>query len=427
MADKQILVQYVHDAVEMEVRKHTVSTLLISVKQHLNAKLEDIFNKGKTERKPYQKKKNELEAEKDQLENPNENQVIQNCIKQINNLKYSISIAKLNKLKFRSAYLPVAIICSCVCFFALLALHDIFEDFFMNRSINEFYSKIAQNEGIIFVFAPVLGSIAAVIPTIFIVAKKNNKARIEYTDSQKRKQYQLCELEQQLERYKSAEAQKDLERKNRLAEIHIQIQQINDQIEALYMQEINEQSALQQFVNEQISSIEHSIETVNRQMCEFYSLNLIPPDYRSLECVIAFDQMFRNDLVDNMREAALLYDERVFRGEMIKGLDNIYNSINNLGALMSETVAVLRSIESNTERMCDELMDISSNLVRMNANVTGHLSTISSNLESGLGAIADSQNSIASEFEYSRYANDAIRANSDRMIWYAEQRRQGLL
>ena len=94
---------------------------------------------------------------------------------------------------------------------------------------------------------------------------------------------------------------------------------------------------------------------------------------------------------------------------------------------MSETVAVLRSIESNTERMCDELMDISSNLVRMNANVTGHLSTISSNLEIGLGAIADSQNSIASELEYSRYASDAIRANSDRMIWYAEQRRQGLL
>ena len=137
--------------------------------------------------------------------------------------------------------------------------------------------------------------------------------------------------------------------------------------------------------------------------------------------------MFRNDLVDTMREAVLIYEERVFRGEMIKGLENIRRAIGNLSALMAETISVLNRIDSNTRRMKDQLYTISSDITRMNANVTGHLSTISSNLESGLGAIAESQNNIASELEYSRYANDAIRTNSDRMIWYAEQRRQGLL
>lgn len=115
---------------------------------------------------------------------------------------------------------------------------------------------------------------------------------------------------------------------------------------------------------------------------------------------------------------------------MIKGLDNIYKAINTLGGLMAETVSTLRFIEGKTNTMCEELFNISSDIARMNANVTGHLTTISDNISSvnsNLGTISDNQQTISAELKYSRYANEAIRANSDRMVWYTEQRRQGLI
>ena len=414
MADKQILGTYVHDAVAIEIRKHTFNTMLAATKQHLITKLIDISNKAKKERKTYQKTINELNAEKDKLEHPDENTATSNCQRQIDLLNWRITN---NKPKSFWHYFLLGLSIAGGLYIPLVFLM-IIPVGLINPAINNEKGAL-----LCFIYAAIVSLLISIVFTIiktiiekhyFIISKSSNRKK-------------LNELEKQLEGYKDAEAKEALKRKNRLDEIHNEIEQISNQISELNMRENNEQSALQQIVNKQISLIEGNIETVSTQINEFYSMNLIPPDYRSLECVIAFNQMFRNDLVDNMREAALLYEERVFRGEMIKGLDNIYKAINTLGGMMSETISVLRNIESNTNRMCDELIDISSNLVRMNVNVTGHLSTISSNLSSGLDSIADSQRDIASELEYSRYANEAIRTNSDRIIWYTEQHRQGLL
>jgi hypothetical protein len=39
----------------------------------------------------------------------------------------------------------------------------------------------------------------------------------------------------------------------------------------------------------------------------YYSLDILPPDYRTMDCVITLDHIFRNDLADTVREAILLY------------------------------------------------------------------------------------------------------------------------
>lgn len=406
MADKQILAKYVHDAVEMEVSRHTLLSIVKLINKRADSDCSAAYRNEKDKLEPYCRKIKEIEKKRSSYSDRNYDN-IQSHKREISILNSEISdLVKREKEPhgdIGSAFRKAAILGPIILLLSVIILN------MADINMRAYYP-----------FAISAISCIAIIIIDYYISKSQYKRSVRKAIQQKQKKIEVCEeVIKHTEKEAREEAKEFYDQieheKKYIANIRAETQKIQDDIKLKAKQ-------LCEHIN-----IEQMIASLDKQIHEFYSLNLIPPDYRSLECVIAFDQMFRNDLVDNMREAALLYDERVFRGEMIKGLDNIYNAINELSGLMSETVAVLRSIESNTVRMCDELKDISSNLVRMNANVTGHLSTISSNLEIGLGAIADSQNSIASELEYSRYANDAIRASSDRMIWYTEQRRQGLL
>lgn len=418
---KDILAGYVHDAVCMEVRKHTINKirdeLILSRDKRLSEQERTMSLMNDKHKRETEKAEREIQIIQDE-HTGNINKFDNELEKSKNALEF-IESGK-NKTKFEWLYLehPFAPI---GCGILGLVIAGGIGATLDEQGIWEQYSDNSP----LLILAMIVGCVLICGAIPYIIEKtiwdkderKESKRALENT-----KQYmQELRNEQQteLENYKKELSQKQSERRA------LSAQQLHEKTEAE-----NEMSCEQKIyaeLTERIDDISEKLETVDSQLTEFYSVNLIPPDYRSLECVIAFDQMFRNDLVDTMREAALLYDERVFRGEMIKGLNNIYKAINKLGGLMSETVSVLREIESNTSRMCDELVDVSSNLVRMNANVTGHLSTMSANLSSGLNSIADGQRRIESELEYNRYTNEAIRANSDRMRWYTEQRWQGLL
>lgn len=419
---KELLATYVHDAVEMEVHRHTIKCMIEEAKLQLNDKLWEIHNNYQKIINTYQEQINELHNERNKLENQLNNSRteinISNCNNSIEKLEKDIINSKpqsmwkyIIKTIKNFWYIPIIPVAAIICLVTVIVMS--------NPYITMEYTK--EKEICLIIFWGII-----LLHIIFaFIGKASDKSK--YEKIKQKNSQTICKLRKQIEEYQNSEVEIKKSHRIRIPQIHIEIQKYNEQVSELNSEEDKEKESITLIINNHINTLGQKLETLESQLTGFYTMNLIPPDYRSLECVIAFDQMFRNDLVDNMREAALLYDERVFRGEMIQGLDNIYRAMDTLGGLMSETISVLRNIESNTDRMCDELMDISSNLVRMNANVTGHLSTISSNLKNGLGAIADSQYDIASELEYSRYANDAIRANSDRMIWYAEQRRQGLL
>lgn len=418
---KDLLAGYVHDAVSMEVRRHTISKTRDELVLLRNKRLSEQERAVSLMNSKHKRDTEKIERELNSIEDNHASKAA-SLDKRIKWEEDQIDTVKEKPYKithpFEADPAPIAgfgllgMIVGLVGI-AILGGIGLLDGIDMDTAISVTYS-----------IGPLCGMIIGVLIT-YIIQKVIWKKDCQYFDrvaiEKAHSNIMKLQAEQEtaLKNYKKERSQKQLESQT------LRERQLHERTET------NDALVCEQKVyadlTAHIDEASDKLNIIDSQLTEFYSVNLIPPDYRSLECVIAFNQMFRNDLVDTMREAALLYEERVFRGEMIKGLNNIYEAINELGGLMTETVSVLRDIESNTSRMCDELVEVSSNLVRMNANVTGHLSTMSSNLSSGLNSIADGQRRIESELEYNRYTNEAIRANSDRMRWYTEQRWQGLL
>ncbi len=104
-------------------------------------------------------------------------------------------------------------------------------------------------------------------------------------------------------------------------------------------------------------------EELERQKKKLYAVNIIPPDYRFMDCVLVFDFIFRNGLADTMREAVANYEERVFRGEVIKGMDSILRSIHNLAAGMSMIVTRLDTINRTVSMLSSDLFRYSESVI----------------------------------------------------------------
>ncbi len=143
---------------------------------------------------------------------------------------------------------------------------------------------------------------------------------------------------------------------------------------------------ISQFLSQHISDIE------NKKL-QLYDLNIVPPDYRRLDCLIEFDQMYRNDLVDTMREAVKIYEERVFRGELLTGIDNIYNMLGNLTSAMHNIESALYSVRNEVGRMSDDINQIASSGKKF-------------------------QDDMISESQAARYATEALYQTQERCEWY---------
>ena len=116
--------------------------------------------------------------------------------------------------------------------------------------------------------------------------------------------------------------------------------------------------------------------------------------------MIEFDQMFRNDLVDTMRQAVMIYEERVFRGEVIRGIDKIYDMLGNLNATMSNIENVLYSVQNEVSKMSDDLEQI----VFSNNQIAT--------------ANKKFQDDMISESRAARYATEALQKSTERCEWY---------
>ena len=95
------------------------------------------------------------------------------------------------------------------------------------------------------------------------------------------------------------------------------------------------------------------------------STNIVPPDYRSMDCILAFQQIFRNDLADTMREAVKIYDERVFRGEVIRGIEKISAQLGQLNSSMEYMQRTLTTINNNVSMMSQDVFRVSQTMDTM--------------------------------------------------------------
>lgn len=128
---------------------------------------------------------------------------------------------------------------------------------------------------------------------------------------------------------------------------------------------------------------------------KLYALNVVPPDYRYMKCVVILDYVFRNDLADDMRGAILYYEDRCYKQVVEEGFDRIVDAIEDLTAEMRHLHRSLEYIEEQAKEIYGEISRAADGIA---INNTLQAATLAEN--------------------YSAH---------QKMEYYAEQYRQGLL
>ena len=118
-------------------------------------------------------------------------------------------------------------------------------------------------------------------------------------------------------------------------------------------------------------------------------MNIIPPDYRRLECLVWIDYAFRNDQVDTMREATLQCDKWVRH---------------------QDTMEALRDLAENIRSVADLLRNMNDNISMMNQD---------------LYRIAEAQEKQLSESQSARYAMESVQKSTERLAMYEDMKRAG--
>lgn len=160
-------------------------------------------------------------------------------------------------------------------------------------------------------------------------------------------------------------------------------------------------------IDKQILLVSQKRASIKQNLDTLYNYGIVPPDYRFMDCVIILDQIFRNDLADTMREAIKIYEERVFRGSVIRGMDKIVSMLGQLSSDMSAISLRLDMINNNVAHM-------SNDLVRFNEKIASE----------GAKNRAVTEDLIR-ETQLGRYTNEKLLESNKRLEYYAEEYRMG--
>lgn len=135
---------------------------------------------------------------------------------------------------------------------------------------------------------------------------------------------------------------------------------------------------------------------------QLYSVGIIPPDYRTMDCVYGLDHIFRNGLADTMREAVLQYEDRVFKGQVVRGMGAILSQLRSLSGQMSYIVNDIHTINRNVEFMSQDLSNLADSQARGQKTL----------------------DSILEESKATRYANEAIQKHNEEVKKYMDDTRR---
>lgn len=135
--------------------------------------------------------------------------------------------------------------------------------------------------------------------------------------------------------------------------------------------------------------LENQAKIISENLKNHYSLGIIPPDYRDMVRVTYINRAFRNDQVDTMREATLLCDRDVHH-EIIKG--------------------ALVDIATSLHSISDTLISINTNIDMLSADICN---------------MVEAQNKTLAETKSARYAAEAVKTSTDRLVMYEEMKRNG--
>ena len=179
------------------------------------------------------------------------------------------------------------------------------------------------------------------------------------------------------------------------------------------------------FLLTQAKDARRDADIIHKQKNQIYELGIIPPDYRTFDACIMLHSIFRNDLADTMREAVLLYDERVFRGEVLRGIDNIYQMLGQLAHTMADISDRLISIDSKVDSMLEESRTISSQLYSMEKSAEYSAARIADTVQESARQNEQYQAAILRQTEAARYSMESLEHTAQQHEWYINMRRTG--
>ncbi|MBQ7354914.1 MAG: hypothetical protein IJW62_05275 [Clostridia bacterium] len=173
------------------------------------------------------------------------------------------------------------------------------------------------------------------------------KAKDNYKDK-------LWAYHERLDEYNKAYQKKLDEYRRKEKELITAKDELQNELEK--QSQTNQEKAI---IDQQLAELRSRRDELKVTLTCFYNYDIIPPDYRYLDCVIVLDQIYRNRLAETMKEAILLYETRVARGEIIKGIDKIYKMLGRLAVGMATIEQHLTSINTNVKMMSQDLYSFS--------------------------------------------------------------------
>lgn len=197
--------------------------------------------------------------------------------------------------------------------------------------------------------------------TIIIISIFSSKKRYKKELNAKDREYLMANSNYKKSEQELAEAQKKME--------HTQI----------YIQKLLAHA----------DQLDKDIAEIEKMLQRNYALNIVPPDYRRLECLVWIDYAFRNDQVDTMRQATVQCDKWIRHTDTMEALNELAENITSVSALLA-------SMNSNISMMNQDLF-----------------------------RIAEAQEKQLSETQSARYAAESVAQSVDRLEFYEEMKRHG--
>ena len=177
------------------------------------------------------------------------------------------------------------------------------------------------------------------------------------------------------------------------------IRQRINQLKARQSNNSAEREEEKDFYTQQIQAIERHLQALTETRAKLYAFDIVPEEYRALDCLLYLHQVFKIELADNMKDAVRIYEQKIFSGDVIKGIQHIYAKLDDLSGQMPFVTMVLENVTEKVKELCQELCDV----------------------------VQTDPTSTTEETKLNRYATQALQESNERLAWYEEQRRLGLL
>lgn len=109
----------------------------------------------------------------------------------------------------------------------------------------------------------------------------------------------------------------------------------------------------------QASECDRRADEINAILQECYiKTNIVPPDYRFIDCIIVLDHVFRNDLADTVRDAIFYYEEKKFRELVVRGVNDIFVMLQNMANVLYDVKDLLQNIDLQTATLSNDVQAI---------------------------------------------------------------------